>query len=656
MQITLTAGDDHVQRLAGEKDPVRAIIELVWNGLDADADRVEVTFERNDADGIVGVRVCDDGLGMSPERIAQDFKWVGNSWKRAAARTETKGRPMHGSLGQGRLRAFALGTHISWTTVGLDVAQVFKRSRISARIDHRNDFFVSEPQDSAGPSFTEFVAEGRDGLGRLESEDAWLRLGVALAPHLLNHREIEVKYDGRRVDPAANIESDETIEVAWEHGGWARGAQLRIIEWKDVTERTLHLCDANGVPVEEGPKPKHADFNFAAYVLWDEMQAHEGEVMLVHLESEPSVLGALMAAVDDRLASYFDDRRAQRRRELVESWKANDSYPYPGHPQSSEEQVERATFDVLATAIRRHIPKARKQEKLTLGLLKDTLQRNPNGVKTLLSEFAGLSADEGEELERLLERTSLSRLIRATTDVTDRLDFLGALRHMVFDPENNGLIKERDNLHKILERESWVFGEQFNMMASEIGLTNALRQHLGALGRDTRSVTPVKRTNGTQGRLDLMFSLVTPGQEANRHLVVELKAPTVTGGSKEAEQIKSYARAVTDDPQFAGTHTVWDFMLVVNDYTDGVRRDINQRGREAGILDESELDPNSPLQYRVWIKRWSEVIEAADKRLLYYKRSLNHDPSLKDVRRYLKDHHGDVLPDGAFDDCDPQGS
>lgn len=80
-RIILNAGNDLVQRLAGEKDPVRAIIELVWNSLDADANKVSVTFERNDADGIVGVTVRDDGLGMSPERVEQDFKWVGNSWK-----------------------------------------------------------------------------------------------------------------------------------------------------------------------------------------------------------------------------------------------------------------------------------------------------------------------------------------------------------------------------------------------------------------------------------------------------------------------------------------------------------------------------------------------------------------------------------------------
>jgi len=146
----------------------------------------------------------------------------------------------------------------------------------------------------------------------------------------------------------------------------------------------------------------------------------------------------------------------------------------------------------------------------------------------------------------------------------------------------------------------------------------------------------------------MMFSVVAKEQDRNRHLVVELKAPHVVASAKEATQIKDYARAIVEDAQFAGTHTVWDFMLVVNDYNDGVRRDINQRGRDRGILDESELDPDSPVSYRVWVRRWSEVLEAADKRLLYYKDGLAHDPSLEDIRRYLKEHHGDVLPPEMF--------
>lgn len=650
--ITLAAGDDHVQRLAGEKDPVRAVIELIWNGLDADADQINVTLQRNDLEGISGVTVRDDGEGIGPERIATAFKWVGNSWKQPGQLTETKKRPIHGRNGQGRLRAFALGNMISWTTVGKDATGATMLSTISSSIERRSDFSGPEPEPAEGPTYTEFRAEGRDNLGKLDPDVALPRLNAAFALRLRTYPETEIRYDGKKLDPKSSIETTEDIDLEWVHEGVTHQAVLTVVEWRDVKGRSLTLCDANGVPVDEVKKTRFADFDYAAYVLWKDMPEHVSEYLLADIDDE-SVIGTLLSKVDAELERYFGARRAERRRQLVDIWKERKSYPFEGEPETEEDQIERATFDVVATAMRRHIPKSSNQEKLTLGLLKDTLQRNPDGVKTLLDQYVGLTEDEGEELDKLLERTPLSRLIRATTDVTDRLDFLAALREIVFNPETKGLVKERDHLHKILERESWVFGEQFNMMSSEIGLTRALEQHLSVLGRSAESIEKVTRTDGSQGRLDLMFSLAAPEHEVKRYLVVELKAPAVVGKEAEAAQIKSYARAVVADPQFSGTNTVWDFMLVVNDYNDDVKRDISQRGREYGILDESDLDPNSPLRYRVWVRRWSEVLEAADRRLLYYKKGLQHDASLTDVKRYLREHHADVLPEGLFSENDP---
>lgn len=50
----------------------------------------------------------------------------------------------------------------------------------------------------------------------------------------------------------------------------------------------------------------------------------------------------------------------------------------------------------------------------------------------------------------------MSKLMGANTALTNRLDFLAVLRQMVFDPGAADLVKERKELHKILEKELWV--------------------------------------------------------------------------------------------------------------------------------------------------------------------------------------------------------
>jgi hypothetical protein len=65
-------------------------------------------------------------------------------------------------------------------------------------------------------------------------------------------------------------------------------------------------------------------------------------------------------------------------------------------------------------------------------------------VGELLDQFLGLPTEERQQLDRLLKRTSLSRVIQASTSVTNRLEFLRALELMVFDPAASGMIGERE--------------------------------------------------------------------------------------------------------------------------------------------------------------------------------------------------------------------
>ena len=87
----LIAADDHVRNLAHENDVVRAVSELVWNALDADATRISVELVGNSTDGIDGVAVSDNGNGMSAEAASAGFRNIGGSWKRVTWRSADSG-------------------------------------------------------------------------------------------------------------------------------------------------------------------------------------------------------------------------------------------------------------------------------------------------------------------------------------------------------------------------------------------------------------------------------------------------------------------------------------------------------------------------------------------------------------------------------------
>ncbi len=85
-ELLLQVGDDHVRRLAHENDPVRAIVELIWNSVDAEASRVDVEIEGDEWDTIA--KVTDNGHGINVDELESTFGPFGDSWKGSTRSTK----------------------------------------------------------------------------------------------------------------------------------------------------------------------------------------------------------------------------------------------------------------------------------------------------------------------------------------------------------------------------------------------------------------------------------------------------------------------------------------------------------------------------------------------------------------------------------------
>ena len=105
-------------------DVVQALIELVKNSYDADADYARIVVSTEDKNDFPGttypeargyIAVEDNGLGMNEDTIQKGWLTILNSLKRAmkrAAETTTRGRTPLGDKGLGRLGVQRLGYNI----------------------------------------------------------------------------------------------------------------------------------------------------------------------------------------------------------------------------------------------------------------------------------------------------------------------------------------------------------------------------------------------------------------------------------------------------------------------------------------------------------------------------------------------------------------
>src|SRR5262249_21052639 len=153
--------------------------------------------------------------------------------------------------------------------------------------------------------------------------------------------------------------------------------------------------------------------------------------------------------------------------------------------------AERTVFDVVSGTISPHIPASAPAAKLILGLLRDAIRHDPGKLTTILHEVVALRPEDRDALTRLLGETTFPAIIKSANIVANRNKFLIALEHLLFDPKDSPTVGERDHLHHILEGELWIFGEGYNMMNSERGLTQLLRTHLGLAGLPDKNVEPV---------------------------------------------------------------------------------------------------------------------------------------------------------------------
>jgi DNA mismatch repair ATPase MutL len=64
-QIHVKVQSDHLERQISVAKPILAVTELVWNALDADANKVRVELGYKKMGGLESIAVIDNGHGIS---------------------------------------------------------------------------------------------------------------------------------------------------------------------------------------------------------------------------------------------------------------------------------------------------------------------------------------------------------------------------------------------------------------------------------------------------------------------------------------------------------------------------------------------------------------------------------------------------------------
>ena len=643
---------DFLEKITRAK-PIQALAEFIWNSLDADASRIDVTVEENALGGMAKVIVCDNGTGMEYEKAPEMFKSLGGSWKREGATTKG-GRFLHGQDGRGRFKAFALGAVAEWDVIYRknDALLTFKVRITSANM---KEVVISDEENAdvkkpLGVTMT--ISELHKDYHSLTSEAGLQELTEIFALYLSDYKGVSINVGGFRLDPSTLIASQGSVNLSdVVDDGKTYPVRLDIIEWRSTTNRALYLCNAKGFPLTKIERRFHIGaFQFSAYVKSEYISKLQKEGMLEFAEMNP-LLVAVADGSHEAIKNYFRNRAAHEARTVVEEWKEERVYPYEGEAQNAVEQVERQVFDIVAVKVAQYLSDFSttppKNKALHLRLLRQAIEKSPEELQLILSEILKLPKRKQEELAELLRDVSLSAIISAAKTVADRLKFLTGLEAILFDTDTKKRLKERSQLHRIIAQNCWLFGEEYNLSVDDRSLTEVLRKHRELLGNSAVIDEPVKHVSKERGIVDLVLSRAIRRHRANEltHLVVELKAPKVKIDKNETTQLEEYAISVMKDERFRSLNTTWVFWAISDDYGDyAAYRMKNTNGK---IYEAANVS--------IWVKTWAQVLDENRTRLQFFQERLEYEADKGGSLKHLQEQYANFLKGMFVEESEENG-
>lgn len=642
--------DDHLQRISQVRKPILAVAELIWNAVDADADRIDVVLHDDQLAGLKAVEVIDNGHGI-PYSDAEDlFSRLGGSWKQGGRRSHEKRRILHGKEGRGRFRAFALGRVVDWH-ICYAAEGSLRAYRIAMVKDHLKQVEVGDEMPAGAGrhrGVRVMVSELDRDFRSLRDPAVPNELAQIFALYLRQYPTIRIYYSNTLIDPASVEEHTQlySLPAIATNEGETFEASLEIVEWKMPGERRMYLCDGSGFPLDDAqPGIQAPGFSFTAYLKSDYFAKllAENRLEIANLDAPTS---KLLDAAKEAMRDHFRRRASERAAGLVEEWQREKVYPYQGQPTTAIEEAERQVFNVVALNVNHFLPNFQESDertkRLQLRLLRHAVEHAPADLSKILTEVLDLPVEKRQELADLLDRTTLAHIISASKIIADRLEFLQGLETLVFDGEFKHAVRERTQLHRIVAENAWMFGEQYNLSVDDQSLTEVLKKHVGARKREVEIDEPVLRADGSRGIVDLMFSrnIQLAGSEEREHLVVELKRPDVKIDAEGTAQIESYAFAVADDERFRAVPAKWVFWAVSSDMDQIVARKVHQKDRVQGILFQGEEQ-----RITIWVKTWSQIVNDCRSRLRFFADKLNYTPDRDSSLAHLKTTYHKYLAD-----------
>lgn len=637
---------DHIESLT-KANGINSLMELLWNSLDADASEIRVEYKTTSLGGYEYIKIIDNGHGLTYQKAQDVFSRLGGSEKKIKTQSPS-GRQYHGKEGKGRYKGLALGDYVKFTSTYQSNGSL---SEFNITLD-RNHLSKTEISDlkllKKGEGKSGFKVEisninikNADNALKFENRR---ELEEKFASYWINYPKFKIYFNDIELLFSSLIKNTEEVEIKVESGELTYKFIIKVIEWNFENKKKTYLCNAQGIPFLETNLGIRSSIPISVFIQSVYIEELQRDNTLELFEADEILLGILKSS-KDFAREYIRKRLHEYSREFIQDLKRKGLYPYKEPAENLIEESKRQVFDIVALQIHEHLPSFNDQDdknkKLTLNLISEALENDSKNLRKILNEIIELPEEKREDLADLLENTSLSSIIDTMTEIKNRLNFLNGLEQIIYDKDLNKHFLERKHLHKIIIKETWLFGDEYTYGVDDITLKNVLKAYLkDSLKReDFEEIVNSEDNQHLETIPDVclwqQYSLGTAGKE---NLVIELKRPSLNAGMTEMGQIMSYASNVALDKRFPKDKTRWKFILITKDVKKELEPQLKQKNRKFGHVSEGE-------NFDVYVLSWGDIISEAKQRHEFIKEKLNLNlQDNEEGLNYLKTKYKEYLP------------
>lgn len=639
MKKKIQIKDESIETAGICRDYKEALCEYIWNAFDANASRVEIVSKLNELGSIESIEILDNGNGINFNTIDDTFGAFLVSEKSKIP----KWKSIHGSKGKGRFSFISFASVATWNTV-YSSGDVNKRYSITIEATNKDYINVTDQEIVDDSSGTLVSLTGLYGISDADINSKELKHYLvnifSWFLYLNKDKGYTIILNGQELDYMEIIDDSisETKCVEIEDNKF----KVNFIKWTGKIHEKYYyyfLDDKFIEKYKEYTSFNNNSINFphSVYIQSEYFSCFEpvkGKIDENQIGFSKNQKDKVFTELVRKLKEIVENKRKKFIKEdaskIIEMFNKQGVMPKFRENKYDEERkkdLEKVVTEIYAIQPKIFVKSNIEQKKTVIGflnLLLDTDERD--GIINIMESITKLTMEEREELNNLLRKTSMTRIIRTIKMIENRYQVIESLKKLVY--ELNEFTNERDHIQKIVEENYWLFGEEYNLVTADKNFEKALKEYLYVVD-DTDDKEVYKIENQERLRRPDIFMCRSRIYEmpdsiaSQENVIIELKEPNVKLNKKVFRQIDDYMDLIIKDRRFVSQLRKWKFIMVsttVDEYIKNQYISYKDKGRPF-LVKWGE-------KFEIYAMTWDDVFKSFEIKHKYLLDKLQLDKSV----------------------------